>query len=86
MGVPEDELRLILGENAVRFLDLDRERLAEIAARIGPTYADISGGGAVASDLIEHFDTRGGYLKPAETTEAFTKVDEMLADDVYARP
>ena len=80
-GVPEDELRLILGENAVRFLDLDRAELAEIAARIGPTYAEINGG-EVAPDLIDHFDTRGGYLKPAETSEAFEKVDEMLADDL----
>ena len=27
-GVPEDELRLMLGENAIRFFDLDRTRLA----------------------------------------------------------
>ena len=42
-GVPEDELRLMLGENAIRFLGLDRDRLAEIAARVGPTVDDIMG-------------------------------------------
>ena len=83
-GLPEDELRLILGENAVRFLDLDRDRLAEIASRIGPTYAEINSGEPVAPDLIEHFDSRGGYLKPAETTEQLEKVDELLALDARA--
>ena len=83
-GVPEDELRLILGENAIRFLDLDRDHLAEIAARIGPTYAEINSGEPVAPDLIEHFEARGGYLKPPETTDRLDKVDEMLADDLPA--
>src|SRR5262249_26041593 len=40
-GVPEREIELMLGENAIRFLDLDRERLATIARRIGPTMAEI---------------------------------------------
>ncbi len=35
-GLPEDEIGLILGENAVEFYDLDREKLAPLAARIGP--------------------------------------------------
>ena len=35
-GLPEDEIALILGENAVKFYDLDREKLAPLAARIGP--------------------------------------------------
>jgi predicted TIM-barrel fold metal-dependent hydrolase len=83
-GVPEDELRLILGENAARFLNLDRDRLAEIAARIGPTFAEINSGPPVPEDLIEHFDSRGGYLKPVETTERLDKVDEMLVDDLAA--
>ena len=83
-GVPEDELRLMLGENVVRFLGLDRDRLAEIAARIGPTYAEINSGEPVAADLIEHFDTRAGFLKPEETNERLDKVDVMLADDLRA--
>ena len=65
-------------------LGLDRERLAEIASRIGPTYAEINSGEPVAPDLIEHFDSRGGYLKPAETTEQLEKVDELLALDARA--
>ncbi len=35
-GIPEDELEAILGGNAVRFYELDPEKLAPLAARIGP--------------------------------------------------
>ena len=35
-GVPEPELRAILGQNAVRLYGLDAERLRAVAARIGP--------------------------------------------------
>ena len=35
-GLPDDEIALILGENAIEFYDLDREKLAPLAARIGP--------------------------------------------------
>ena len=36
-GVPENELRAMLGENAITFFGLDRAPLAAIAGRIGPT-------------------------------------------------
>jgi len=83
-GVPEDELRLILGENAIRFLDLDRARLAEVAAEIGPTYAEINSSDPVPSDLIDHFDQRGGYLKPPEAEARLELMDQMLEDDLAA--
>ena len=35
-GVPEDEARLILGENAIEFYHLDHEKLERAASRIGP--------------------------------------------------
>ncbi len=38
-GVPEDELRIILGDNGVRFFQLDGPALLDIADRIGPTPA-----------------------------------------------
>ena len=75
-GVPEDELRLMLGENAIRFFGLDRDRLAEIAKRIGPTVEEIIGGGEVGPELIENFAMRGGYLKPAEGEAKLPLVDE----------
>jgi hypothetical protein len=40
--VPEDEARLILGETAVDLFRFDREKLAPIAARIGPTPEELA--------------------------------------------
>jgi predicted TIM-barrel fold metal-dependent hydrolase len=81
-GVPEREVRLMLGENAIRFFDLDRDRLAEIAKRIGPKIEEITGGGDVRQELIDNFALRGGYLKPAEGDERIPLVDEVLAEDL----
>lgn len=81
--VPADELRLMLGENAIRFWNLDRERLAEIAWRIGPTIDDIQGKGPVIRpELIRNFDERGGYLKPPEGGARLDKIDEMIQEDL----
>jgi hypothetical protein len=41
-GVPEDEARLVLGETAVGVYGLDRDRLAEVATRIGPTPEELA--------------------------------------------
>ena len=82
-GVPDDELRLILGENAIGFLGLDRARLADIASRIGPPVDEISGGAPeVRPELIENFAVRGGYLKPPEGGSRLDKVDELLREDL----
>ena len=84
-GVPEDELRLMLGENAIRVLGLDRARLAELAQRIGPTVDDILGGSPdVAPDLMANFAQRGGYLKPAEGGARLDAVDVLLQEDLVA--
>jgi len=90
-GVPEDELRLMLGENAIRFLGLDRARLAELARRIGPSVDDVLGhGGEVDQRLIDSFAARGGYLKPAEGGSRLDEVDALLQGDLvdlaHARP
>jgi len=81
-GVPDDELRLILGENAIRFLNLDRDRLADIAKRIGPTIQELHAGGEVRPELIENFAMRGGYLKPAEGEAKLSLVDDLLHEDL----
>lgn len=39
-GLPENDIALMLGENAVRFYKLDREPLLPIAERIGPGKSD----------------------------------------------
>jgi len=82
VGVPEDEMRMMLGENAIRFLNLDRERLGEITRRIGPTVEEVTGGGDVDAALIDNFAMRGGYLKPAEGEAKLPLVDQLLDRDL----
>ena len=82
VGVPDHDLRLILGENAVRFLELDRSRLAEIAKRIGLSPEEIHAGGDVRADLIENFDVRGGYLKPFEGGAKLPDLEGLLRADL----
>ena len=82
-GVPEDELRLMLGENAIRFFGLDRERLAEIARRIGPTVEEINATDPhIRPELMANFAARGGYLKPAEGDEQIPSVGLLVEDDL----
>jgi predicted TIM-barrel fold metal-dependent hydrolase len=83
-GVPEDEIRSMLGENGIRFFGLDRERLAAIAKRIGPEIEEITGGDPVPQELIERFASSSGYLKPYEGDERLAGVDKMLVDDLAA--
>jgi predicted TIM-barrel fold metal-dependent hydrolase len=82
-GVADDELRLMLGENAIRFLDLDRDSLDAIARRVGPTIDAIAGGTPdVDPALRANFDLRGGYLKPAEGGARVGEIDGMLREDL----
>jgi predicted TIM-barrel fold metal-dependent hydrolase len=82
-GVPDDELRLMLGENAIRVLGLDRASLAAVAARIGPTIEEITGSAAPEVDprLVEIWDARSGYLKPAERFDE-AEIDDLLEPDL----
>jgi hypothetical protein len=65
----EEELRLILGENAVRCYGLDRTRLRELADRIGPAPEEILGHHEVAPELVAHFAARAGYEKSREDVD-----------------
>jgi hypothetical protein len=40
-GLPVDDVRKILGENALALFDIDRDKLRAIADRIGPDPADV---------------------------------------------
>jgi len=81
-GVPETDLRKMLGENGIRFLNLDRKPLEAIAARIGPTVEDLTGGGAVDPELVDIFANRGGYLKPAEGDARIPELVPMIDHDL----
>lgn len=81
-GVPEDELRLILGENAIRVLGLDRAKLAAMAERIGPTVEQVTGRHVeLDPKLLANWDARGGYLKPPEKFEP-DELDVLLREDL----
>jgi predicted TIM-barrel fold metal-dependent hydrolase len=81
-GVPEDDVRLILGENVIRFLGLDRAPLAAIAERIGPTIEEITGTSTMDPDLLVHLDDRCGYLKPAEGDSRIPEIEGLLNEDL----
>jgi predicted TIM-barrel fold metal-dependent hydrolase len=81
-GVPDDELRLVLGENAIRVLGLDRAKLVAVAEQIGPTIADITGSTpALDPRLVANWDARGGYLKPPEPHDP-EAIDAFLREDL----
>jgi hypothetical protein len=81
-GVSERDVRLILGENAIRFFGLDRARLAEIAERIGPTIETITGSADIDAALLEHLDDRCGYSRPAERDSRIPEIEGLLAEDL----
>jgi predicted TIM-barrel fold metal-dependent hydrolase len=82
-GVPEDELRLMLGETAITRLGLGADALHRIGARVGPTYDQLVGGRfEVTEALREHFDLRGGYLKPWEGDSRIAETDVVIKSDI----
>ncbi|MDQ1694935.1 MAG: hypothetical protein QOJ03_288 [Frankiaceae bacterium] len=80
-GVPEDELRAILGENAIRCYNLDRDKLAAIAKRIAPSPAELLADPDVDPQLLESFHQRAGYTRPAEQADP-ELVRELLDEDL----
>jgi hypothetical protein len=81
-GVGDDELRLMLGENAIRVLGLDRERLAAVAQRVGPTISQVTGRTpSLDPRLVDNWEARGGYLRPAEPSDP-AAIDELLDEDL----
>jgi hypothetical protein len=66
-GVPEDEVRMILGENALRCYNLPGDKLRAVAASIGLPAADVlRSDRRVPQEIIQHFNGRAGYLREPE--------------------
>ena len=83
-GVPVDELRAMLSENAIRYFNLDCAKLTAYAERIGPTLEEIAGPGLpVDPALIAHFDARGQYLQPAEGDKRLPEIEVMFREDLW---
>jgi predicted TIM-barrel fold metal-dependent hydrolase len=79
-GVPENELRLMLGENMIRYFDLDRAALTPIAEKVGPTVQELTR--PVDADVVAIFDLRGGYLRPAEGAARIPELAAALDEDL----
>jgi hypothetical protein len=59
-GVPEADVRQILGENALRCYDLDRAQLTAAAERCGPSIHDLTTGDEdLDADTADWLDARG---------------------------
>ena len=56
----------MLGENAIRFLDLDRSKLLTVADQVGFAIDEITGASAIDAALLDHLQNRCGFAKPAE--------------------
>ena len=80
--MPEDEARKMLGENGIRFFGLDRDRLAAIAKRIGPTIDEIVNGPEISQEMLDRFTKTSGYLKPYEGEEKIDDIDKVLVEDL----
>jgi predicted TIM-barrel fold metal-dependent hydrolase len=70
VGVPEEEGRLILGENAIRYFGFDGDALRTVADRIGPESGDLFGKEGVDPRMVSHFHVRAGYSRPVEDIDA----------------
>lgn len=82
-GVPEAEVKAILGENMVRFLGLDRDYLQGVANRINaPTYQQIVDRGPMSPEMVRHMHMRNGYSDPWEGDRRLFEMEPMLQVDI----
>jgi predicted TIM-barrel fold metal-dependent hydrolase len=80
-GVPEHEVRLILGENAIECFDLDRAVVTKLADKIGFRPEDVLGDHhAVDPALLDHFDLRAGYKQPVSIPDPSMLTEFIDAD------
>jgi predicted TIM-barrel fold metal-dependent hydrolase len=79
--IPEDELRAIMGGNAIRFYRLPEAALATVASAIGPEIGDILGDHQVDEALVAHFQKRAGYLRSADPVWD-DEIDQALDPDL----
>jgi predicted TIM-barrel fold metal-dependent hydrolase len=85
-NVPETEVRMILGENAIRTYGLDRVHLAQLAGSIGPRCHDVLGiEQSVDPNLLEHFHKRAGFKRPADPVDLEELQSAILEDATSAR-
>jgi predicted TIM-barrel fold metal-dependent hydrolase len=82
-GVPEDEARLLLGENLARFLHLDRAALAPVVERVGLRPEEVLVASAeLDPELVAHFNARCGLGKPFEGDALLGQIEPLLTEDL----
>jgi hypothetical protein len=79
-GVPHNEARAILGDNAINFYGLDRAKLQKVADRIGPLASDV----LLTKHRVDHFHKRSGFARPAEPIDAAAIEGAFRADAALA--
>jgi predicted TIM-barrel fold metal-dependent hydrolase len=83
-GIPQDEVRAILGGNAIRILGLDEKKLNAIAERIGiPESAIFGDGPEIAPELVAHFHRRGQYLGEPEEETRIPEIQNFVREDLW---
>jgi len=82
-GMPIDEIRAIVGDNAIRCYGLDRERLQTVADRIGPSLDDLRLESEVDPRIVDHFAKRAGYRKSYEKIDE-VEVSALFVEDLEA--
>ena len=73
-GLSEENIRKVLGFNAIECYGLDRPKMTQLAARIGPSFGSIFSDSRVDPRRLDHFNMRAGFQAPAE------EVDRALLD------
>jgi len=82
-GVPESEVRKILGENAARVYGFDLAALTPHADRVGLSIDDILGRHSVSDGLVRNLDWRAAFLSRHSRYDA-APIDELLDKDERA--
>jgi Amidohydrolase len=82
-GVAEDEVRKIMGGNAIEIFGLDRQYLASVAEQIGPRPSEVLESAPVDPCKIESFHQRCGYNRPAEDVDT-SQIDSAFDQDLVA--
>lgn len=82
-GVPENEVRLILGENAARVYNIDTAKLQPVVDRIGLDMSEILSDEPVAREFTDSFDFRSVFFsRPVGYDRSF--IDQLMDEDQAA--
>ena len=82
-GVPESEIRLILGENTARLYNMDVASLQPLVERFGLEPSDVIGDYSVADEYIDSFAFRSIFLDRPHKYDA-SEIEPLMDEDQAA--